>query len=541
MTWNYGDVLDAVAKAVPPEAPLFIHGDRRISWGEGYARMNNLARGLAARGAVAGDKVAFYLRNGPEYMEAVGATLLGRTVHVNVNYRYTPGEVAYILENSDAQVLIYGREFRNAVLEIRDRLPGLKTWLEVGDTADLPAFAESYEHVATSGDGAALGLKRSPDDMIFIYTGGTTGMPKGVMWRQGDLCTIWRGRVARGTGVELPAKISDFANLVGMMGGGTRVLPACPLMHGTGFISALGGLIGGGCVITLEGVHFDAHELWSVAAREKVQLIAIVGDPFARPLLQALDEAPGRYDLSAVTVISSSGAMWSAENKRGLLRHLPQASLSDSFASTEAMGMGLSVMTKDGETETAAFALLDNAIVIDDTDTPIAPGSGKSGLVALAGPLPMGYYKDPEKTARTFRTIGNRRYSIPGDHARVEADGTITLLGRGSHCINTAGEKVFPEEVEEVLKTHPSVADALVLGVPDPVWGQAVTGVVRLTDGVEFNEAVLRAHVRERLAAYKTPKRIVIADQPLRAPNGKADYKSARECAQAALGGSVKG
>jgi acyl-CoA synthetase (AMP-forming)/AMP-acid ligase II len=267
-----------------------------------------------------------------------------------------------------------------------------------------------------------------------------------------------------------------------------------------------------------------------------VQSMAIVGDPFARPLLRALDERPGHYDLSSVMAMSSSGAMWTADIKRGLVRHIPQIALTDSFASTEAMGMGSSVMTKDGETETAAFALLENAIVIDEKDQPIAPGSGKAGLVALSGPLPVGYYKDPEKSARTFRTIGNRRYSIPGDFALLEADGRLTLLGRGSNCINTAGEKVYPEEVEEALKTHPAVEDALVLGVPDENWGQAVTGVVKLTDGSEFDETSIREHVRRHLAGYKTPKRILVADVALRAPNGKADYKSVGEFARAALG-----
>jgi fatty-acyl-CoA synthase len=215
---------------------------------------------------------------------------------------------------------------------------------------------------------------------------------------------------------------------------------------------------------------------------------------------------------------------------------MPQLTMTDSFASTEAMGMGTSAMTKDGEVQTGAFELLENAIVIDEKDRPIPAGSGKAGLVALGGPLPLGYYKDAEKTARTFRTIGNMRYSIPGDWARVDADGKIALLGRGSNCINTAGEKVYPEEVEEALKTHPAIEDALVLGVPDEKWGQAVTGVVTLHNGSAFDETELREHVRQSLAGYKTPKRILIADIPLRAPNGKADYKTVSEFARRALG-----
>jgi acyl-coenzyme A synthetase/AMP-(fatty) acid ligase len=296
-------------------------------------------------------------------------------------------------------------------------------------------------------------------------------------------------------------------------------------------------MLSGGCVVTVDSHHFDPHLVWSAVERHRVQSIAIVGDPFARPLLAALDEAPGRYDLSSMLAMSSSGAMWSIENKRGLIRHIPQLTITDHFSSTEAMGMGNSVVTKDGETQTAAFTLLEDAIVIDENDKPIPAGSGKAGLVALGGPMCMGYYKDPEKTARTFRTIGNVRRSIPGDWARVEADGTITLLGRGNNCINTAGEKVFPEEVEEVLKTHPAVEDALVLGVPDEKWGQAVTGVVKLAHGVLFDEASLREHVRAHLAGYKTPKRILaVTTVNLRSPNGKADYKAASEFARTELG-----
>jgi len=534
MPWNYGDILDAVAGAVRPDAPAFIHGERRILWREAYARMNKLARALTARGTVPGDKVAFYLRNVPEYMEATGATFLGRFTHVNVNYRYKPEEVAYILDNSDAQTLIYASEFREAVAEIRERLPGIKTYVEVGE-GDIAPFAEAYETLATAGDGAPLGIKRSPEDQFFIYTGGTTGMPKGVMWPHGELCAIWLKRLSTVIG-HVPQSIANYAGLVALTGAGPAGIPACPLMHGTGFISAISIMMGGGCIVTVDNISLDAHAIWRAVETNKVSTMAIVGDPFARPLLAALDEEPGRYDLSSMLTMVSSGAMWSTEIKRGLLRHMPQLTMTDNFASTEAMGMGTSVMTKDGEAQTAAFQLLENAIVLDENDVPIAPGSGKAGLVALGGPMPAGYYKDPEKTARTFRVVGNRRYSIPGDWARVEADGSITLLGRGSNCINTAGEKVYPEEVEEALKTHAAVEDALVLGVPDEKWGQAVTGIVKLAPGAAFDEESIRAHVRTQLAGYKTPKRVLVAEVPLRAPNGKADYKGAGSFARTALG-----
>ncbi len=308
-------------------------------------------------------------------------------------------------------------------------------------------------------------------------------------------------------------------------------------MHGTGFFGTMTTILTGGCVVTVDSVSLDPHAILSAIEKNKVRSIAIVGDPFGRPILQALEESPGKYDLSSLMAIGSSGAMWTQEVKAGLLKHVPHATLTDNFASTEALGMGASVTTKDAVSQTAAFVLGENAILLDENEQPMPPGTtGVPGKLAVTGVLPVGYYKDPEKSARTFKLIDGKRYSIPGDYGIVEADGRLTLLGRGSNCINTAGEKVFPEEVEEALKTHPSVEDALVLGVPDEKWGQAVTGVVKLAPGKKFDEAALRAHVRETLAGYKTPKRILVAGVNLRAPNGKADYKSASQFAREALG-----
>jgi fatty-acyl-CoA synthase len=306
-------------------------------------------------------------------------------------------------------------------------------------------------------------------------------------------------------------------------------------MHGTGLLTAMGGLFSGGAVITLPSLHFDAVEMLEAIDRWKPGNLTIVGDPFARPLVEALERDPGRYDVSSVQRITSSGVMWSLEIKRALLRHMPQAALGDAFSSSEALGLGTSIMTAAGEVQTARFALGERARVFDENDQPVPAGLGLRGLVAVGPPGPVGYYKDPEKSARTFRIIDGVRYSVPGDWCVVEADGTLTLLGRGNACINTAGEKVFPEEVEEVLKTHPDVEDALVVGLPDPKWGQSVTGVVRLYPGRDLDEGALIAHVRQSLAAYKAPKRLFAGDVALRAPNGKADYKSASAFAAANL------
>ena len=535
MTFNFGDIVDAVSDVVAPTAPAFVHGERVLNWGEATRRRNNLARNLHARGVRAGDKVAFYMRNGIEYGELTGACFVGRLTHVNVNYRYKPEEVRYIVDNSDATVVVYAREFRDAVAQIHNQLGKVKLFVEVGPP-DVAAFASPYERLAATGDGKKLDIVRSPDDQVIVYTGGTTGMPKGVMYAQGDLSSVLLARIFIATG-KLPESVEEIVQFVKAAGDmNVRYLPACPQMHGTGFFGTMSTLLTGGAVVTVDSIHLDAQAIWTAVDKNRVTNMAIVGDPFGKPLLRELDENPGKYDLSCVVAIGSSGAMWSAEVKHGLLEHLPQATLTDAFASTEALGMGTSVAQKGVEPKTASFMIGPNAMVIDDNDQPIEPGSGKSGRLAVGGILPIGYYKDEEKTARTFRQLNGKRFSIPGDYAIVEADGRITLLGRGSNCINTAGEKVFPEEVEETLKTYPGVEDALVLGVPDEKWGQAITGVVKLRPGTKFDEAAMKKHVHEALAGYKAPKHILIAGVNLRAPNGKADYKSASDFARRELG-----
>jgi acyl-CoA synthetase (AMP-forming)/AMP-acid ligase II len=484
--WNFGDILDAISPVLAPETPAFIHGERIIGWGEATRITNNLARGLIARGAKPGDKVAIYMRNRPEYLLALAAAFKARLTHVNVNYRYTPQEVWYIFDNSDAQTVVYASEFRDAVAEIRPRLPKVATWIEVSGDGEVAPFAEQFATVSDDGNGGPLDIVRSGDDQFFIYTGGTTGMPKGVIWTQHDLREITlMGARRLGPVPESPAELAAH---IARTGPGHRTLPAPPLMHGTGLLTAMGAMLAGGSVVTLTGESFDADELLAAIDRWRPTSMAIVGDSFARPILNALNAASGRYDVSSIAAIVSSGVMWSLEVKRGLLEHMPTAMLNDGFSSSEALGLGSSVMTKGAEVQTARF-----------------------------------------------RVIGGVRYSIPGDWVTVEPDGALTLLGRGSACINTAGEKVFPEEVEEQLKTHPSVDDALVVGLPDEKWGQAVTGVVELADGCELDEPALRAHVRRLLAGYKTPKRILVTDRPLRAANGKADYPGARAAAEAAL------
>jgi acyl-CoA synthetase (AMP-forming)/AMP-acid ligase II len=540
MAWNYGDILDAVGAQVPPEKACLIHDTKDdtqvVTWGDFNRRTNNLAQRFLNRGAQASDKVAFYLRNCPAYLEGLGACFKARLTHVNVNYRYVDEELWYILDNSDSKIVIYGSEFADHVRALRERLPNVEVWVEVCDGTPEVEFAVSFDELAEIGDGAPLEMPRSGDDMIFLYTGGTTGMPKGVMWAHEDHWLAGTAGATPATNLIPPKSVAEHAANVKAAGGTGVLMPCCPLMHGTGLFTAIGTLAQGGTVVTMGGNSFDPNDAWATVARHKVTSLAIVGDAFAKPLLRALDEEQGRYDISSVVGIISSGVMWSPEVKKGLLRHNPKMVLTDSFGASEAMGFGRSDTTADGTTEVAKFTLGPFCKVFKEDMTEARPGSGEVGFVARTGAIPRGYYKDPEKTAKTFPTIDGVRYSMPGDYCRVEADGTLTLLGRGSVCINTAGEKVYPEEVEEVLKAHEAVHDALVVGVPDEKWGQMVTAVIQMETGANVDEEALREFVRKRLAGYKTPKRIIPIENIGRASNGKADYKGVTAYAKKQLG-----
>jgi len=532
--WNYGDILDGVDRRTPESRAALIHGDRTITWREFSRRTNNLARALRTRGITTGDKIAFYLRNSPEYSEGIAAGFKARLTHVNVNYRYVDHELVYLLDNADAAAVIYAAEFAPHVATIRPRLPGVKLWIEVADGHAGAGDVVDYDDLVGEGDGTALGIDRSGDDLLFLYTGGTTGMPKGVMWRHEDLwCVTGAGGNPR-LGLPPARDLADYLDRLTREDAPVN-LPLPPLMHGTGLLSAIAAMAHGGTCVTLPGRSFDAGRALEAVERHRVTAATIVGDAFARPMVEALDADPGRFDISSLRVISSSGVMWTREVKAGLLRHNPDLLLVDGFSSSEAIGLGSSIMTKTAAVDVAKFTLGPSCKVFteDLREVPAVPGA--TGMVGVAGFLPIGYYKDPEKSARTFPVIDGVRYSIPGDWVRIEADGSLTLLGRGSNCINTAGEKVYPEEVEEAMKAHPSVADALVVGVTDERWGQSITAVVQLLPGETLDEVELREFAHARLAGYKVPKRILVKDDLERAPNGKADYKLIRAYAERVL------
>ena len=543
--FNYADVYEVVAGA-QPDRPAVVQGDRTVTWGEFDAHADALAADFLAAGLKHQSKVAAYLYNSPEYLETYYAAFKAGLAPFNVNYRYGAEELLYLLDNADAEAVVFHASFADTLDPLRSRLPLVKRYLAVAEPGHpVPSWASDYDALVSAAS-AARPVKapwgRSGDDILMLYTGGTTGMPKGVMWRQDEL---FRGLGQGGnvaTGVppiesvdEIPPRLADPVNYrpVGMA--------ASPLMHGTGQFGSFSSLTLGGTVALLPSRKFSAEELWSEVERHRITRIGIVGLAFSTPMLDALQASPGRWDLSSIRFIGSSGSMWSQENKKALLEHLPPGCvLADAFSSSEALGMGSSQSAAGAEAQTAKFALGPNAAVFTEDGRRVEPGSGESGMVAVGGALPEGYYKDPEKTAKTFPTFEGRRWCMPGDWATVNLDGTLNLLGRGSVCINTGGEKVFPEEVEESLKRHASVRDAVVVGLPDPRFGERICAVIELEAGAaEPGLPEIAAHVKSQLADYKAPRNLVVVDSVGRAPNGKVDYKGVKARAMDSLGASV--
>ncbi len=543
--WNYAEVLETVAATVPTQ-PAQVCGTRRYSWAQFNARANALGADLLAAGLGEQSKVAAYLTNGPEYLETYFAAFKAGMVPVNTNFRYGPEEIRYLFDNADAEAVVFHASYAPLLDSVRADLPGVRRWYVVDDP-DLPGsgsamapWAVPYEPIVAAGTAVQPNTRGpwgvSGDHQLFLYTGGTTGMPKGVMWRQDD-CFNVLGRGGHGLLQQPPLESLEEIRtrsvpVVPVM------LPACPLMHGTGQFSALISLAMGGCVVTNPNRSFHPEELWDIVERESVTSLVIVGDAFAKPLLAALDANPGRWQLGHVTMMSSSGVMWSQETKEGLLEHLPQTVLVDSYGSSEAVGLGASASTKGNAVTTATFQLGPTVHVFTEDNRRIEPGSEETGFVAISGFVPMGYYKDPEKSAKTFRTIDGVRYSVPGDFARVNFDGTLQLLGRGSVCINTGGEKVFPEEVEELLKLHDHVADAVCVGIPDDRFGEVICAVIETSNEIgadNFDHAGVIASVSSRLAKYKTPRHIVLVASIGRSPAGKVDYKHLTSIARAQL------
>lgn len=541
-SWTFADVWEAIA-AIQPERPAHIQGDRVITWGEFDARADALAAHFMAKGLGRQGKVAAFLYNGPEYIESYYAAFKGGFAPVNTNYRYGPEELFYLFDNADAEAVVFHSGFCEVLEKIRGRLASVKAWVAVAEPGHpIPDWAEDYDAIVaktpkTRPVKAPWG--RSGEDLLLLYTGGTTGMPKGVMWAQDDLFNVIGAGGNASMGIPPATSLEELVARIQSPEKQLLFLIACPLMHGTGQFSNLICFNQGGAAATLPSRKFNAMELWDETDRLSADAIVIVGLAFSTPMLEALEANPGRWDLSSVRTMSSSGSMWSQENKQGLLSHAKNAMIFDSFGSSEAVGLGVSASTAGAEAKTAAFMPGPNCVVFTEDGRRVQHGTGERGMVAVSGLLPRGYYKDAEKTAKTFKTFEGIRWSVPGDWAEVNADGTLKLLGRGSVCINTGGEKVFPEEVEEALKTHPVVRDAVVVGLPDARFGERICAVVETDGTAQPTLAELSEHVRTTLAGYKAPRELVLVDSIGRAPNGKVDYKGVKDRAVAALGVSA--
>lgn len=537
MEMHYATLWEALADRIGDSVAL-VNGDNRRTWTEYEARASKLSAALGAAGLARDSKLGMYLYNGNEYLETQFAGMKLRGVPVNVNYRYLDDELLYLLDNSDAEALVFHSSLGDRVARVMERASKVKLWVQVDDGGETVPGAVAYEELIAGHDPAPR-VDRSADDIYMLYTGGTTGMPKGVMYDIGGMMQGLMNAAFPLLGLGMPS-VDEVPALVEKMhadGAGPVSVPACPLMHGTGmWLGALVPHLGGARVVTLENRSLDAHELWKTVETEKASQVVIVGDAFAKPMIRALDEAKadGRaYDLSSVRFMISSGVMWTSEVKEQLLEWQDWV-LIDAMGSTEG-SMGTQITSRGNVGQTAKFAMAPTTKVFTEDGRQVEPGSGEAGMVAAGGSVPLGYFKDEAKSEATFRTIDGVRYSFPGDWAVVEADGSLTLLGRGSNCINTAGEKVYPEEVEEAVKRHPDVLDCLVVGIDDEKFGQRVTGVASLRAGCDASGEAIREFLRDKIAAYKLPKQLFIVEKVQRAPNGKADYKWARKSVEEAL------
>lgn len=537
--WTYPALWEAVAAAIPDELAV-VQGVREVTWRAFDEAANGLAAHLLASGITHQGKVAVYARNGPEYLIGTYAAVKISAVPFNVNYRYGSEEVFFLLDSGDAEAVVFDAEFAPLLEPVRSRASRVKTWIAYETPGHpVPDWATDLAAIAPLPKAPKAPWERSEDDLIFIFTGGTTGMPKAVMWRQGDLMA--RGNYGANPLLGLgplasPEAAGDRAKALPIR---SKSLIAPPLMHGTGMMAAFAALSAGGTVLLTGTGHFDAEAIWDLAEKYRATRMTLVGQPFAQPLLEALDANPGRWDLSSMRFMGSSGAMWSIENKRGLIAHMPDLAIIDSFSSSEAFGLGASTVTRDAQFETAKFTLGPDCAVFAEDGRRIEPGSEEAGKVAVGGPIPLGYYKDEAKTRSTFVEYEGRRWSMPGDWATVAANGTLTVLGRGSQCINTGGEKVFPEEVEEVLKRHPAVRDASVSGMPDARFGERVGAMAELFPGASASPEELVEHVRASLSHYKAPRHLLIVPQIPRAPNGKMDYASVKKTLVAHFAGEA--
>jgi acyl-CoA synthetase (AMP-forming)/AMP-acid ligase II len=517
---NLADLFEAVADALPEREALVV-GEARLTYADLDARANRVAHVLRRRGIAAGDHVGLWLYNGVPYIEGMLGAYKLRAVPVNINYRYLHEELRYLLDDSACRLVLHEPEFSERLADVAPTLRRPPAAVVVNDAYERQLALAALERDFPT---------RSADDIYLLYTGGTTGLPKGVMWRHEDIFYAAMGGAGRAG--EQPSNVADVVR-VAAKSPSHRVLAAPPLIHGTAQWAAFTTFQQGGTVVLSPERPFDPASLWRLAADERIGMLVLIGDAFARPLLDALEADPGAWDLSHLRILMSGGAVLAPAVKRGLHRRLPGIRVIDVYGSSES-GTQARMATTNGQTA-AVFAVGDHTVVLDEANRPVEPGSGRVGRLARRGHVPLGYYNDPVKTAATFPVIDGVRWAVPGDMATVDADGVVRVLGRGSTCINSGGEKVYPEEVEGVLKSHAGVFDTLVVGTPDDRWGEVVSAVVQPRDGWDLTVEDLQDHVRGQLSGYKVPRRIVFVTKVQRAPTGKADYRWARDVATGGL------
>ncbi|WP_330178952.1 acyl-CoA synthetase [Nocardia sp. NBC_01503] len=526
MAFNVADLFEHAVDAVPDRLAISC-GDRSLTYRELDERANRLAHHLSAKGIGHGDHVGIYSRNSIEALESMLAVYKLRAVLVCVNYRYVAEEVRYIADNADLKALVHERGYADIVAEVLPHTPQLTevVVIEDGGAGDFTRYGGTEYAAALSNNSPDRDFgARSGDDLYILYTGGTTGMPKGVMWRHEDVWRALGGGINHVTG-EYVADEWELANNAAAAPAGLVMAPLSPLIHGAAQWAAFMTLNSGGTLVFVP--RFDAHEVWRTVERHRVNVLTVVGDAMARPLLEAYRSA--EYDASSLWAFSSHAALFSHALKQQYVREFPNLFITDVIGSSESGGTGLAVVGKDADHSQGPRVKFNaQTVLLDEDGRLLDPVPGAVGRMARSGHVPLGYYRDPEKSATIFVQVDGERYVVPGDYARYEADGTVTLLGRGSECINTGGEKVFPEEVEGALTAHPKVFDALVIGVHDERFGQGVAAVLQPRPGVDLDLAEVDAHVRTKVAGYKAPRSYWIVPQVTRQPSGKADYAAAK-------------